>query len=123
VADTSFRSSRDWLGSVRTSTVAWWLPHSVLIAALFVSAPVRAIVWTIALVWMGVACIFNARRCNRTHCRFTGPYYFAMVVPVLALGFGLIPAGIYSWIVLAALILGGTKLIWWATERAWGKFS
>ena len=65
----------------------------------------------------------NARRCNRTHCRFTGPYYLAMIIPVLALGSGMISAGIYGWIVLGILILGGSKLIWWATERAWGRFS
>jgi len=28
---------------------------------------------------MGTACILNARRCGRTHCRYTGPYYLAMI--------------------------------------------
>jgi hypothetical protein len=63
----------------------------------------------------------NGRRCGRTHCRYTGPYYLAMIVPVLALGF--ISSGIYEWIALGVVIVGGSKLIWWATERAWGKFS
>jgi hypothetical protein len=44
-----------------------------------------------------------------------------MIVPVLALGF--ISSGIYEWITMAVIIVGGDKLIWWATERAWGKFS
>jgi hypothetical protein len=44
-----------------------------------------------------------------------------MIVPVLALSF--ISSGIYEWITLAVIIVGGSKLIWWATERAWGKFS
>jgi len=64
--------------------------------------------------------ILNSRRCGRTHCRYTGPYYLAMIVPVLALG--LISSGIYEWIALGVVIVGGSKLIWWATERAWGKF-
>jgi hypothetical protein len=123
MSDTSLRPSPDWLGSVRTSTLAWRLPYSALIAALFAPAPARVVVWVIALIWMGAACILNARRCNRTHCRFTGPYYLVMIAPVLALGFGLMPAGIYGWIVLGVVILGGSKLIWWITERAWGKFS
>jgi hypothetical protein len=94
-----------------------------MLAALLLPVPVRAVVWMVALCWMGAACILNVRRCHRTHCRFTGPYYLAMVAPVLALGVGIVSAGIYGWIVLGVLIVAGSKLIWWATERAWGKFS
>jgi hypothetical protein len=72
---------------------------------------------------MGTACILNARQCGRTHCRYTGPFYLAMIAPVLVLGSDIASAGIYGWIVLAVLIIGGSKVIWWATERAWGKFS
>jgi hypothetical protein len=123
MADAAIRSSRDWVSSARTNILAWWVPHAAMLAALLVSVPARAVVWTIALTWMGTACILNARRCNRTHCRFTGPYYLAMIAPVLALGVGIVSAGIYGWIVLGVLIVAGSKLIWWATERVWGKFS
>ena len=41
-----------------------------------------------------------------------------MIVPVLTLGSGVVSAGIYGWIVLGIVIVGGGKLIWWATERA-----
>jgi len=70
-----------------------------------------------------MACILNARRCGRTHCRYTGPYYLAMIAPVLVLGSGIVAAGIYGWIALGVVIVGGSKLIWLATERTWGKFS
>jgi hypothetical protein len=89
--------------------------------ATLTSTPVRAIIWTLALVWMGTACILNSKRCGRTHCRYTGPYYLIMVVPVLA--FGLASFGICQWIALGVVIVVGSKLIWWASERAWGKFS
>jgi hypothetical protein len=46
-----------------------------------------------------------------------------MVIPVLALGLGIISGGLYAWIVLGVVIILGGKIIWWATERAWGKFS
>lgn len=82
----------------------------------------RALIWIVALIWMGTACILNARQCGRTHCRYTGPYYLAMIAPVLVLGSGIVEMEIYGWIVLAVLILGGSKIIWWATERAWGKY-
>src|SRR5215831_6433182 len=36
---------------------------------------------------MGVACILNAQRCRRTHCRYTGPYFLcpfvSLVLPAL----------------------------------------
>jgi hypothetical protein len=36
---------------------------------------------------------------------------------------GIGSAGFFGWLILAVLILAGGKIIWWATERAWGKFS
>src|SRR5262249_30985424 len=113
--------SRDWLASTSSSLLAWWLPRAAMLGGLFASIQIRVVIWTLALVWMGTACILNSRRCGRTHCRYTGPYYLIMIVPVLV--FGSASLGIYQWIALGVLIVAGSKLIWWATERAWGKFS
>ncbi len=101
--------------------LAWWLPHAAILAGLLVPVTVRMVIWIIALSWMGTACILNARRCNRTHCRYTGPYYLLMIAPVLVLG--IVSAEVYGWMLLGAIALGGSGLLWWATERAWGKFS
>ena len=117
------QSSRDWLRSPRTNLLAWWIPQAAMLAGLIVTVPVRTVIWIIALIWMGTACILNARRCGRTHCRYTGPYYLAMIAPVLVLASGMVSADWYGWLVLGALILGGSKIIWWTTELAWGKFS
>lgn len=118
---TAVQASRDWLASTSSNLVAWWLPHAALFVSLLAPVPSRAIIWTIALVWMGVACIANNRRCGRTHCRYTGPYYLAMIAPVIVLA--VILSGIYQWIALGVVVVCGSKFIWWATERAWGKFS
>jgi hypothetical protein len=115
--------SRDWLGSSRTNLLAWGLPHAALLLGLFVEVRARTAVWLVALAWMGAACLLNARRCGRTHCRFTGPYYLAMMIPVLVFGSGVVSISLYAWIVLGTVIVLGSKLIWWGTERAWGKFS
>jgi hypothetical protein len=117
------QSSRDWLRSPRTNLLAWWIPQAAMLAGLFVPAPVRAVIWIIALIWMGTACILNASRCGRTHCRYTGPYYLAMIAPVIVLASAIVSAGFYGWLVLGVLILARSKIVWWATERAWGKFS
>jgi len=94
-----------------------------MLAALFLPVPVRSAIWIAALIWMGAACILNARRCGRTHCRYTGPYYLAMTLPVLILASGIVPAGFYGWLGLAVFIFAGSKIVWWSTERMWGKFS
>lgn len=117
------QTTRDWLGSVYTSLLAWWMPKAAILAGLFVPVSARAVIWIIALIWMGAACLLNARRCNRTHCRYTGPYYFVMIVPVFVFGMGVVSTGICGWFFLGVFIVGGSGLIWWATERTWGKFS
>jgi hypothetical protein len=103
--------------------LAWWVPHAAMLATLFLSVPIRAVVWTVALICMGSACILNARQCGRTHCRYTGPYYLAMIIPVLVIASSGVSASFYGWIVLGVVIVAGSGIIWWATERAWGKFS
>ncbi|SRR6266568_3931400 len=123
MASDTVQSSRDWLRSPRTNLLAWWIPQAAILAGLFVPVPARGAIWIVALLWMGTACILNARRCGRTHCRYTGPYYLAMIAPVLIFASGSISPGFYGWLGLAVFILAGSKVIWWATERAWGKFS
>ena len=114
--------SRDWLGNTRTSALAWGGPHAAIVVGLLLDVPWRTAIWSMALAWMGTACLLNARRCGRTHCRYTGPYYLAMILPVFAFGAGIVSVGFCGWLGLGVLIVSGSKVIWWATERAWGKF-
>jgi hypothetical protein len=120
---TNTNASAVWVGGTRTKLLAWWLPHAALVGGLLAVVPLRTAIWIVALAWMGVACILNARRCGRKHCRFTGPYYLVMIVPVFALGLCIVPAGLSGWLVLGAFIILGSKSLWWATECAWGKYS
>jgi hypothetical protein len=123
MAHDTARSAQDWLRRPQSKLLAWWVPHAAIVAALAAPVPARTTVWIAALIWMGMACIMNAKRCGRTHCRYTGPYYLTMMVPVLVLGSSFASVGVYAWVALAGVILLGRKFIWWATERAWGKFS
>jgi Ca2+/Na+ antiporter len=123
MANDTIQASRDWLANTRTNALAWRIPQVAILGGLLVPELVRSAIWIIALIWMGAACILNARRCNRTHCRYTGPYYLAMIVPVLALGSGAVSVSFYAWLALACVILLGSRLVWWATELAWGRYS
>src|SRR5260370_38187743 len=105
-------ASRDWRSSKRTKLLAWWIPLAAILAGLFVPVSLRTAGWVIALGWMGAACMTNARRCNRTHCRYTGPYYLTMIVPVIGFGAGLVTVGILGWVSLEVVLLGGSRLIW-----------
>ena len=72
------QSSADWLRSPRTNLLAWWIPQAAMLAGLIIQVPVRTVIWIIAIIWMGTACILNARRCARTHRDL-------MIAPVLVL--------------------------------------
>jgi hypothetical protein len=114
---------RDWASDWRTLAVIWGVPAASMLAGSLFEPALRATIWTIALVWMGMACMMNARRCSRTHCRFTGPFYLAMVFLVVIFALGLLPLGPYGWHALGAATALGTVVLWWGTERLWGAFS
>src|SRR3546814_11244238 len=73
---------RDWVGTTRSFTVAWGIPILVIVASAFAEDSLRTLAWTAALAWMGTACLLNAHRCGRTHCRYTGPSYLLLTIPV-----------------------------------------
>lgn len=114
--------AQDWARSLAGYLIAWGIPSIILVAAGLLDPAPRALVWAGALTWMGAGCLLNARRCGRTHCRYTGPYYLAMIVPVALLGAGDLAPGVWAWWVIGAMILLGAKLIWLVTEGLWGKY-
>ncbi len=93
-----------------------------MLAALLLEPSLPAVAWSGALLWMGGACIANARRCGRTHCRFTGPFYLLMAAVVVAYATGMLPMGQQGWMVLGGATLVGTGVLWWGSERIWGAF-
>ena len=101
----------------------WGVPAAAMVGSGLLEPAARGAVWTVALIWMGAACLANARRCSRTHCRFTGPFYLLMALLVVMLAFDALPFGEYGWQILGGATALGTAMLWWGTERVWGKFS
>lgn len=101
----------------------WGIPGAAMLAAMWLEPTTRAVIWTLMLVSMGAACILNAQRCGRTHCRFTGPFLIAMAGLVVGYAIGLLPMGPYGWHILGGVALVGFAGLWWGSERAWGRFS
>lgn len=114
--------ARDWASDGRALAGLWGAPAVAMLMALWLGPTWRAVVWTVMLVWMGVACLMNARRCSRTHCRVTGPFFLAMAGLVVAYAAGLAPFGPHGWSMLGAIILGGFIGLWWGSERLWGAY-
>ena len=115
-------TEKDWAGNWISLAGLWGLPAIAMLIGMLLDPLPRAVIWSAALVWMGAACIANARRCGRTHCRFTGPFYLVMAALVLAHVAGALPIGEHGWAILGAVTVVGTAVLWWASERVWGVF-
>jgi len=115
-------AARDLVVDWRSYIVLWCLPVLAMIGALWAGHPARTLIWTGALAWMGIACLANARRCGRVHCRFTGPYFLLMAALTVLHGFGIVPLGADGWRWLGIATGAGTALIWWGSEAVLGRY-
>ena len=115
-------TTNDWVAGIRGSSFAWGLPIAAMVGAIFVDSTLKTVIWIVALTWMGGACLLNARRCGRTHCFYTGPFFLAMTIPVALHGFAILPFGPEGWRWLAITIVVGNGGIWFLTEKVWGRY-
>ncbi len=122
IREVSGHRSKDWVAAGQSLALAWGFPGLVLAGSLFVEPPWRAWIWVPSLLWMGTACMANARRCGRTHCYFTAPLFFVVACVALLDGLGLLTLGLRAWTWLALGLVIGTAGLWWGTERLWGRF-
>jgi hypothetical protein len=113
----------DWASSRLALALVWGVPATAMLLALLLEPELRALVWIAMLVWMGLACLANARRCGRTHCRYTGPFFLGMAGLVAAHAAGVVPLGSQAWLMIGTLVMAGNALIWWGSERLLGTYS
>jgi hypothetical protein len=115
---------KDLAAGFKSALVAWGIPSAVILltAWLDVNASWRTLAWTAALVWAGVACVFNASRCGRLHCHFTGPFFLLLAGTTLAYGLGLIPLGADGWRWIGLTFFVGGCLLTYVPEWIWGTY-
>ena len=116
------KTERDWVGDAWTFGLAWGLPASILMSGALLAPSIRTVLWTGALIWAGAACLMNAKRCGRTHCRFTGPFFLIMSIITVLYGTGILGLGSNGWFVLALVIGLGFAVLWWGSEALFGKY-
>ncbi len=115
-------ATNDWATGIKGFSLAWGLPIAALVGTIFVDPTLKTVIWIVALTWMGGACLLNARRCRRTHCFYTGPFFLVMTIPVALHGFAILPFGPEGWRWLSIMVGAGGGGIWYMTEKVWGRY-
>jgi hypothetical protein len=123
-SDSRTCESRDILSSRWHVFILYLLPAIaiVVVGPLDISSGWRAVVWTVALATMGMACIVNALRCGRVHCFLTGPFFFLMALVALSYGLGLLHLGGNGWNLLGLITLVGAIALWCLPETFLGRY-
>ncbi|HEX3423127.1 MAG TPA: hypothetical protein VHS33_06975 [Sphingomicrobium sp.] len=116
------RVASDWAGSWQGLALIWGIPAAAMAASAILVPGLRGIVWTVMLLFMGGACLANARRCNRTHCRYTGPFLILMAALVALYALGLVPLGASAWGPLATIAFGGSAILCCLSESILGRY-
>jgi hypothetical protein len=89
----------------------WCAPWLTFVLGCSTPPPLKTVLWTVSFAVMGAACLLNAARCGRVHCRYTGPFFILAAVASVAYGLGLLPLGPSGWkwigagTVIGALVL------------------
>jgi hypothetical protein len=119
---TSWGPERDFLCKGPSAWLLWGVPWVAF--ALGSGAPpgLKTVLWSTSLAVMGVACLLNASRCGRVHCRFTGPFFILSALTSLGYGLGFLPFGPsgWRWIGLGTII--GAIGLTWVPELFLGRY-
>jgi len=105
--------------------VSWGLPGILLVSTNslsgYVPLPVIVALMAGAFLWMGLACVLNARRCRRRHWYYSGPIFLLGALAVLLVGFELISLGPDGLIMVVAATVTFAMLTY-LTEPVFGKY-
>lgn len=117
------KSPQDWVSKPLYCLLWWIAPVAVAVLAdhLTTGRRISVLAWAVALAWMGLGCLLNARRCHRRHCYLTGP-----ILLVTATVLGLDAAGVLSLgssgINMVLWGAFGLSLLSFVPELIWGKY-
>lgn len=100
----------------------WWLPTVALIVLAGDGVPYLVAVWPPVLLFMGTMCLANARRCGRTHCFATGPFFLLLALVSLLYGLGVVPLGGKGWDGLAWTLLAGSLALTYGADELFGRY-
>jgi hypothetical protein len=115
-------AERDLLCRGLSGFLLWCVPWIAF--ALGFGAPpwLKTILWSASLTVMGLACLFNASRCGRVHCLFTGPFFILGAVASLGYGLGVLPLGPFGWKWIGSVTIIGAIALTFIPELVLGRY-
>ena len=111
----------DWASGVR-GCLTFGIPAAILLISPTIGTRYLVIVWPLLLTFMGVACLLNARRCGRTHCYVTGPFFLILAGIALLYGIRILPLGTRGWSTLSATFGIGGIVLCYLPELLLGRY-
>jgi len=114
-------AERDFTRGAR-GLLIWGVPIAALLLGSYLPEHYLVVLWPLALTFMGVACLVNARGCGRLHCYFTGPFFLAMAGVALLYGLGVLPLGPHGWNILGLILLVGGIGLCCGPELLFGQY-
>ena len=116
-------TSRDVMSSRLRMVLFYGLPGiAIYLTGNYGDRGVSAIVWPVAFLVMGAACVANARRCRRVHCFFTGPLFLLASVLSAMHGWGVMDLGPRAWELIGYGTFALAFVLYYAPESVWGKY-
>lgn len=87
--------TRDWVRRPVQSIFWWVIPLALGMSTNFWQQPLArtALVWAVALAWMGTGCTLNALRCRRRHCFIAAPALLLGAIAAGLVALGVLPGG------------------------------
>jgi hypothetical protein len=118
----SFGPERDFLCQGPSACLLWGAPWVAFALGFGAPPGLRTVLWTTSLAFMGVACLVNASRCGRIHCRFTGPFFILGALTSLGYGLDLLPFGPSGWKWIGAVTIIGAIALTCIPEVILGRY-
>jgi hypothetical protein len=117
----AIRCDADWTRGIH-GCVIWGVPLATLLISPRIGTRYLVILWPVLLAFMGVGCLLNIRRCGRTHCYVTGPFFLVLAAIALLYGVGVLPLGTRGWSTLSLLLVLGSVALCCGSEWIFGRY-
>jgi hypothetical protein len=113
---------RDLLCKAPSAFLFWCVPLCAFALGFGAPIPLKTVLWATSLGFMGVMCLFNAFRCGRVHCLFTGPFFILSALVTVGYALGVLPFGPSGWKWIGTVTIIGAIALCCIPELILGRY-